>query len=173
MFDTFIFLKAVLKYLPVPTRYIFSLEVVIVAYFKQHVLGETKSPKSAVMYGLQAESRTRLLSVKHKLNRYIFVRFDVFTAVTMKNAVFWDVTPCRYCVNRRFGGTYRLHLPGIKIRDSVCSHLLTLVPRFRIFILWRWRRYVPPKHRFTKYLHGATSQKTVFFNYIGFRVPSK
>jgi hypothetical protein len=23
------------------------------------------------------------------------------------NAVFWDVTPCRACVNRRFGGTYR------------------------------------------------------------------
>jgi hypothetical protein len=21
----------------------------------------------------------------------------------MKNAVFWDVAPCRYCVNRRFG----------------------------------------------------------------------
>jgi hypothetical protein len=24
----------------------------------------------------------------------------------MKNAVFWDVAPCRSCVNRRFGGTY-------------------------------------------------------------------
>jgi hypothetical protein len=23
----------------------------------------------------------------------------------MKNAVFWDVAPCRFCVNRRFGGT--------------------------------------------------------------------
>jgi hypothetical protein len=29
----------------------------------------------------------------------------------MKNAVFWDVALCRSCVNRRFGGTYRLHLP--------------------------------------------------------------
>jgi hypothetical protein len=42
------------------------------------------------------------------------VRFDVFTAVTVKNAVFWDVAPCRYFVNRRFGGTYRLHLEGIR-----------------------------------------------------------
>jgi hypothetical protein len=25
------------------------------------------------------------------------VRFEVFTAVTMKNAVFWDVTPCGSC----------------------------------------------------------------------------
>jgi hypothetical protein len=37
------------------------------------------------------------------------VRFEVFTAVTTKNAVFWDVTPGGSCKNRRFGGTYRLH----------------------------------------------------------------
>jgi hypothetical protein len=30
------------------------------------------------------------------------VRFEVITAVTMQNAVFWDVAPCRYFVNRRF-----------------------------------------------------------------------
>jgi hypothetical protein len=33
------------------------------------------------------------------------VRFEVFTAVTMKNVVFWDVTPCGSCKKRRFGGT--------------------------------------------------------------------
>jgi hypothetical protein len=27
-------------------------------------------------------------------------RFEVFTAVTMKNVVFWNVAPCRPCVNR-------------------------------------------------------------------------
>jgi hypothetical protein len=32
-----------------------------------------------------------------------------------KNAVFWDVAPCTSCVNRRVGGTYRLHLQGRKI----------------------------------------------------------
>jgi hypothetical protein len=30
----------------------------------------------------------------------------------MKKAVFWDVAPCRYGVNRRFGGRCRLHLHG-------------------------------------------------------------
>jgi hypothetical protein len=34
-----------------------------------------------------------------------YVRFEVSTAVTMKNAVFWEVTPCGSCKNRRFGGT--------------------------------------------------------------------
>jgi hypothetical protein len=39
----------------------------------------------------------------------------------MKSAVFWDVAPCRSCVNRRFGGTYRLHLQGRKIRERRTS----------------------------------------------------
>jgi hypothetical protein len=36
------------------------------------------------------------------------VRFEVFTAVTMKNVkngVFWDVTLCGSCKNRGFEGT--------------------------------------------------------------------
>jgi hypothetical protein len=33
------------------------------------------------------------------------VTFEVFTAVTMNNGVFWDVTPCGPCKNGRFGGT--------------------------------------------------------------------
>jgi hypothetical protein len=53
-----------------------------------------------------------------------FVRFEVFTAVTMKKAVFWDVAPCRYGVNRRFGGTYCLHLQG---RREIIKTGLTLM----------------------------------------------
>jgi hypothetical protein len=34
-----------------------------------------------------------------------YVRFEVFTAVSMKNGVFWDVTPCGSSKNRRFWGT--------------------------------------------------------------------
>jgi hypothetical protein len=58
----------------------------------------------------------------------------------MKNAVFWDVAPCKSSANRRFGGAYRLHL---QVR--------------------RRKRYLPPKRQFTFDLHGATSQKTAFF----------
>jgi hypothetical protein len=35
-----------------------------------------------------------------------YVRSEVFTAVTMKNAVFWDVAPCISCVNRRYIHVY-------------------------------------------------------------------
>jgi hypothetical protein len=44
----------------------------------------------------------RLLKTVSK--KWYVVRFDVFTAVTMRNGVFWDVTPCGSCTNRRFGG---------------------------------------------------------------------
>jgi hypothetical protein len=160
------------------------------------------------------------------ISSFMNVRFEAFAAVTMKNVVYWDVALCRSCVNRRFGGTYRLHLQGRKIRElqvtadwatrifphpaythpsatccwpspqtphlsplccipmwhtvplslflyswlfltdgSVCSHLLTLVHRSRIFLPWRWRRYVPPKRRLTQDLHSATSQKTTLFEF--------
>jgi hypothetical protein len=35
----------------------------------------------------------------------VIVRFEVLMAVTKKNGVFWDVTLCGSCKNRRFGGT--------------------------------------------------------------------
>jgi hypothetical protein len=37
--------------------------------------------------------------------RALHVRFEVFTALTMKNGVFWDATQCGSCKNRRSGGT--------------------------------------------------------------------
>jgi hypothetical protein len=40
------------------------------------------------------------LSCKNPLHADSCVRFEVFTAVTMKNGVFWDVTPCGSCKNR-------------------------------------------------------------------------
>jgi hypothetical protein len=44
-------------------------------------------------------------------NLWHCVRFEVFMSVTMEN-VFWDVTPCGSCKNRRFGGTKHLHHQG-------------------------------------------------------------
>jgi hypothetical protein len=64
----------------------------------------------------------RLMWIKY----HCHVRFEIFTAVTMKNA-------------------------------ADCCHLLTLGPGSRIFLPWRWTRYVPRKRRFTEDLHGATS----------------
>jgi hypothetical protein len=55
-----------------------------------------------------------------RLNNYIvnhnFVRFEVYKAMAMKNAVFWVVTACGICKNRCLGGKYRLHHQGDKNR---------------------------------------------------------
>jgi hypothetical protein len=70
----------------------------------------------------EAEHTVKLICIiailTAKLN---YVRFEAFTAVTMRNAVFCDVAPCISCLNRRFGGTYRLPLHGRKIREQGTS----------------------------------------------------
>jgi hypothetical protein len=42
----------------------------------------------------------------------LHVGFEVFAAVTIKNAVFWDVASCGFNINKCFGRTYRFHLQG-------------------------------------------------------------
>jgi hypothetical protein len=83
-----------------------------------------------------------------------YVRFEAFTAVTMKDVVFWDVALCRSRVNRRFEGTYHLHLQGRKIRERVTSvsRLLQLEPPVENTQLYK-----------NMDLHNTTSQKTTFF----------
>jgi hypothetical protein len=67
------------------------------------------------------ETRTGVDSRAEMRTQTSLVRFAVFTAVSRKNAVFWDVAPCRSCGNRCFRGTYRLHLQGRKIRERGTS----------------------------------------------------
>jgi hypothetical protein len=84
----------------------------------------------------------------NKLNgkQEIKVGFEVFTAVVMKGIIFWDMTPCSpLSVNRRFGGTYRLHLQGQRNKfrkkpasKQVASRIIRQ-PEIRVYI--RNRRY--------------------------------
>jgi hypothetical protein len=51
----------------------------------------------------------------------------------MKNGVFWVVTPCGSCKNRRFGGTWRLLHQGDKIDELGTSQAATsIVPSLPI-----------------------------------------
>jgi hypothetical protein len=66
------------------------------------------------------------LSVTEGTHHLRFAEENIYTF--LKNAVFWDVAPCSFCVNRRFWGTYCLHFQGRKIRErgtSVSSWLQT------------------------------------------------
>jgi hypothetical protein len=64
------------------------------------------------------------------------LRFEVFTAVPMKNTVFCDVTLCGCSKNRCFGELHRLHCQGdknrrarnISIRLLVTANVVTSSP---------------------------------------------
>jgi hypothetical protein len=69
------------------------------------------------------------------------VGFQVLTAVVMKCTVFWNITSCSpLSVNRRFGGTYRLHLQGQKNKLSkkpACKQVASRIIRqleIRVYI---------------------------------------
>jgi hypothetical protein len=73
------------------------------------------------------------------------VGFEVLTAVVVKSCIFWDVTPCSPLkLNRRFGGTCRLHLQGRRISQA------------------RNQREAGGK---LNGLHAVTSQKVELFKY--------
>jgi hypothetical protein len=90
--------------------------------------------------------------------------------------MFWDMTPCSpVSVNRRFGGTYRLHLQGRRNELSKKPTCKQKKQQLACRLLACWflselisstlkRRYVSPKRRLTlNGLHGVISQKMILF----------
>jgi hypothetical protein len=59
------------------------------------------------------------------------VIYEVFKAVTMKNAVFLDVTLCGSCKNPHFGGTYSLHHRGDKTQLTRNSYVAIFLRSLR------------------------------------------
>jgi hypothetical protein len=62
-------------------------------------------------------------------NLRLVVRFEVFTAVTMKNGAFWVVTPCGSCKNPedtilydplffKIGSSLNRGFPGIRLEET-------------------------------------------------------
>jgi hypothetical protein len=71
------------------------------------------------------------------------VRFEIFTAVIMKNSVFWDITPCS------------------PLKELCFLRALRWFLSWRIHWPWTWRPHVHPKRRLTlNGLHGIIFQKT-------------
>jgi hypothetical protein len=59
------------------------------------------------------------------LQRRIYLGFEVLTPVVTKTTTFWDITPCSMMeVNRRFGGTYRLHIQDQGISQAGSKQIL-------------------------------------------------
>jgi hypothetical protein len=48
-----------------------------------------------------------------------FAGFEVLKTVVMESSIFWNITPCSPLkVNRKLGGTCRLHLQGRKTSQA-------------------------------------------------------
>jgi hypothetical protein len=47
--------------------------------------------------------------------------------ITLMIVIFWEITPCCSYKNRRFGGLYRLHLQGARVRAGYRAKMLALV----------------------------------------------
>jgi hypothetical protein len=83
------------------------------------------------------------VSGTHPTSHVVFcTQRDSLNFFSLKNAVFWDVAPCRSCVSRRFGGTYRLHFQGRKIRErgisvSKCLQTAQITPSAYVLPLGR------------------------------------
>jgi hypothetical protein len=60
-------------------------------------------------------------------NKFHTIRFEVFTAVTTKNGVFWDVTPCGSCKNPTFRRNLACSVRRLLVTASV-------VPRSQILV---------------------------------------
>jgi hypothetical protein len=83
----------------------------------------------------------------------------------MKNGVFFDVTMCGSCKNRRFGGTYRLHHQSGKNQRDMNN---VVASSFNLSTLMM-ETIVPPKCSFLQEPHFVTSQNMVVFLHIYLR----
>jgi hypothetical protein len=59
------------------------------------------------------------MAVLFKEIKFFYVGSEVLTAVVIRSSIFWDIRPYSPLkVNRRFGGTCRLHFQGRKISQA-------------------------------------------------------
>jgi hypothetical protein len=74
----------------------------------------------------------------------------------LKSTIFWDITPCSPLkVNRRFGGTYSLHLQGRRIRrarNQCESRWQADSSETPVDTQWTTRRYIPEDGTFHNHL---------------------
>jgi hypothetical protein len=87
-------------------------------------------------------------------SRWIRTAIEEETYSFLKNSVFWDVAPCRSCMNATFRRNVSPPFSGQK-------HPRVRNKREQVAADWATSRKHPAG--FTHDLHGATSQKTVFF----------
>jgi hypothetical protein len=117
---------------------------------------------SCILRRSRQSSHTRLIPTDALSPAISLSWTTILITIIMMSVVFLEVEPWKSCVNRRFGGSYRLHSEQKEFAiEKQRSSLLN--PRLQNLLPWRWRRHIPPKSWFSETLHVATSQKMALF----------
>jgi hypothetical protein len=98
---------------------------------KEFVRAHTRISSDAT--GPARPSSTRFMMYRVPLVMFAnYVRFEVITAVAMKNGVFWDVPPCGACKNRRSSETSVLTSATRRniAEDTILLELIRLPSQF-------------------------------------------
>jgi hypothetical protein len=97
----------------------------------------------------------RTLFCRRSNLRYMLMMLCCNLSHYLKSSIFWDVTPCSpFKVNRRFGGTCRLHLQGREISQAGEQLETRWQPELCL------QPALKPKRRLTfNGLHGIISQE--------------
>jgi hypothetical protein len=94
-------------------------------------------------YEIPVRTSQKTLRLRYKVQPVnALLRLEIFTAASMKNGVFWDVKPCGFCKNRRFGGKYRLHHKSDRLLHGFKSHQTVLLMAY----LHRSEFWITRKH---------------------------
>jgi hypothetical protein len=90
-----------------------------------------------------------------------FIGTEVLTAMVMDSSSSWDIAPCiALKTNRLFGGIYRLHLHGQRIRQARNQHGIDNKFYFVYFSTLKMELICSFKMSVTfNGLHGVISQK--------------
>jgi hypothetical protein len=92
-----------------------EISILVLLDYQRDVL-RGKNCKVTFELGIYTNIERMSTKLKH-------VRFEVSTAVTMMIIIFWEMTPCGSYKNRRFGGSYRLHFLGARVRTGYRAKL--------------------------------------------------
>jgi hypothetical protein len=128
-----------------------------------------------VQCACSSEQSAKQVAFNPQTNPYML--YELLTDVVIRSTLFWDIISCTQLkANRRFGGTFCLHLEGwslkcVSNRQEISAKCGRSWQGYRHLALRPWRiQYVVPKSRLTSSrLHCATSHNTVVFLFITLR----
>jgi hypothetical protein len=85
--------------------------------------------------------------------------------LSMTSTVCWVIVPCNSERSQHFQGIYWLHLEGQRVSQEREKQKEAVLLPFSCLAA-RWRYYVLPKCQTVSRLHGVTTQKNIYTQFL-------